>query len=108
MNCCSSQCAEVNNDNKNKILFIRIQRKRPDLRLIISSATLDAEGFFDFFNTNDTDDPTNDTAVIMSLEGRMFPIDVMYTEEPVDDYIEGIIQTVFDIHTKVRIRFIYL
>ncbi|RUS22224.1 hypothetical protein BC937DRAFT_89952 [Endogone sp. FLAS-F59071] len=78
----------------------KIQRKRPDLRLIISSATLDAEAFFDFFNANTTDDSTKDTATILSLEGRSFPVDVMYTEEPVNDYVEGAVQTVFDIHTK--------
>src|SRR5438270_2679009 len=37
--------------------YIRIQRKRPDLCIIISSATLDAEAFFEFFNSNTTDDP---------------------------------------------------
>jgi ATP-dependent RNA helicase DDX35 len=30
----------------------------------------------------------------------MFPVDVLYSEKPVVDYIEKSIQTVFDIHTK--------
>ncbi|RUP46148.1 P-loop containing nucleoside triphosphate hydrolase protein, partial [Jimgerdemannia flammicorona] len=78
----------------------KIQRKRPDLRLIISSATLDAEAFLDFFNTNTTGDPAHDTAAIVSLEGRTFPVDIMYAEAPVDDYVERAVQTVFDVHTK--------
>ncbi|KAJ2964476.1 hypothetical protein NQZ79_g615 [Umbelopsis isabellina] len=89
---------------KKYVIFVdltyRIQKKRPDLRLIISSATLDAEEFYDFFNSNTTKDKAKDTATIISLEGRMYPVDVLYTTEPVNDYVEKAIQTVFDIHTK--------
>jgi ATP-dependent RNA helicase DDX35 len=70
------------------------------MKLIISSATLDAEEFYDFFNSNTTKDSSKDTASIISLEGRMYPVDVLYTTEPVSDYVEKAIQTVFDIHTK--------
>jgi ATP-dependent RNA helicase DDX35 len=70
------------------------------LRLIISSATLDAEEFYDFFNSNTSKDKDKDTATIISLEGRMYPVDVLYTTEPVNDYVEKAIQTVFDIHIK--------
>ena len=81
---------------------IRIQKKRSDLRVIISSATLDAEAFYRFFNHNTlTNDKTKDTATIISLEGRMYPVDILYSDKPVDDYVEKSIQTVFDIHTKV-------
>ncbi|KAM3581319.1 hypothetical protein VKS41_006147 [Umbelopsis sp. WA50703] len=78
----------------------KIQKRRPDLRLIISSATLDAEEFYDFFNSNTSKDKDKDTATIISLEGRMYPVDVLYTTEPVNDYVEKAIQTVFDIHIK--------
>ncbi|RCH88984.1 hypothetical protein CU098_002468, partial [Rhizopus stolonifer] len=78
----------------------KIQRKRPDLKVIISSATMDAEQFYRFFNTNTTRDPKNDTAKIISLEGRMFPVDILYVDKPVVDYVETCIQTVFDIHLK--------
>lgn len=30
----------------------------------------------------------------------MFPVDIMFTEKPVSDYVEQAIQTVFDIHTR--------
>lgn len=72
--------------------------------MIISSATLDAEAFFQFFNHNHTSDQSKDTACIISLEGRMYPVDILYVDEPVQDYVEHTIQTVFDIHTKVRER----
>ncbi|KAI7886457.1 P-loop containing nucleoside triphosphate hydrolase protein [Lichtheimia hyalospora FSU 10163] len=78
----------------------KIQKKRPDLRVIISSATLDAEAFFRFFNHNHSSDRSKDTATILSLEGRMYPVDILYADQPVSDYVESTIQTVFDIHTK--------
>ncbi|KAG2225110.1 hypothetical protein INT45_011793 [Circinella minor] len=79
----------------------KIQKKRSDLRVIISSATLDAEAFYRFFNHNtSTTDKGKDTATIISLEGRMYPVDILYSDKPVDDYVEKSIQTVFDIHTK--------
>ncbi|GES86963.1 probable ATP-dependent RNA helicase DHX35 [Rhizophagus clarus] len=78
----------------------KIQKKRPELRLIISSATLDAEAFYEFFNTNTANDSSKDNVSIISLEGRMFPVDVHYLEEPCQDYVETAIQTAFDIHVK--------
>ncbi|KAI8079931.1 P-loop containing nucleoside triphosphate hydrolase protein [Halteromyces radiatus] len=78
----------------------KIQKKRPDLHVIISSATLDAETFYTFFNHNTTKDRSKDTANIISLEGRMYPVDTLYVDEPVPDYVEKTIQTVFDIHTQ--------
>ncbi|KAI9308744.1 Asp-Glu-Ala-His box polypeptide 35, isoform CRA_a [Cunninghamella echinulata] len=78
----------------------KIQKKRPDLHVIISSATLDAEGFYNFFNHNKTKDKTKDTATIISLEGRMYPVDILYVDKPVADYVEYTIQTVFDIHIQ--------
>lgn len=84
----------------NHVCFYRIQKKRPELRVIISSATMDAEQFYGFFNTNTTRDSSKDTASIISLEGRMFPVDILYVDKPVVDYVEKCIQTVFDIHMK--------
>ncbi|CAB4406529.1 unnamed protein product [Rhizophagus irregularis] len=78
----------------------KIQKRRPELRLIISSATLDAEAFYEFYNTNTTNDSTKDNVSIISLEGRMFPVDIHYLEEPCQDYVETAIQTAFDIHVK--------
>lgn len=68
-------------------LLKKIQRRRKDLRLIISSATLDAEIFKRYFNANKTSDPSKDTAAIMSIEGRTFPVDVHYLKAPTNDYL---------------------
>jgi len=60
----------------------RIQRKRPELRLIVSSATLEAQKLADFFNTNKTTDPANDTAAILSIEGSQL---TSHVSLPFDD-----------------------
>uniref|UniRef100_A0A4X1TL28 Probable ATP-dependent RNA helicase DHX35 n=1 Tax=Sus scrofa TaxID=9823 RepID=A0A4X1TL28_PIG len=79
-------------------LLKKIQKKRGDLRLIVASATLDAEKFRDFFNQNDTSDPTRDTCVILTVEGRTFPVDIFYLQSPVPDYIKSTVETVMKIH----------
>ncbi|KAI5449470.1 hypothetical protein NCC49_004691 [Naganishia albida] len=82
-------------------LLKKIRKKRPELRIIISSATIDAEDFLEYFNTNaDSADRTKDDAIIVSLEGRMYPVETAYLEEPVANYVEAAVQTVFDIHMK--------
>jgi ATP-dependent RNA helicase DDX35 len=81
----------------------KIRNRRPELRIIVSSATIQAEDFLAFFNASDNvrgTDEEDKTGRIVSLEGRMYPVDILYAEAPVEDYVEKAIQTVFDIHTK--------
>ncbi|XP_052040128.1 probable ATP-dependent RNA helicase DHX35 isoform X2 [Apodemus sylvaticus] len=79
-------------------LLKKIQKKRGDLRLIVASATLDAEKFRDFFNQNETSDPARDTSVTLTVEGRTFPVDIFYLQSPVPDYIKATVDTVVKIH----------
>ncbi|KAK4139824.1 P-loop containing nucleoside triphosphate hydrolase protein [Dichotomopilus funicola] len=84
-------------------LLKKIRKKRPELRIIISSATLQAEDFRQFFadpNEESGDKENNDIASIVSLEGRTHPIDVLYLDSPTEDYVEKAVSTVFDIHTN--------
>ncbi|KAF7537635.1 hypothetical protein G7Z17_g12805 [Cylindrodendrum hubeiense] len=88
-------------------LLKKIRRKRPDLRIIISSATLQAKEFMDFFMRSSDDqaskgngDAKDAAATIVSLEGRTYPIDILYLESPAEDYVEKVINVVFDIHTQ--------
>ncbi len=81
----------------------KIRKRRPELRIIVSSATLQAEDFLAFFNRSDDVQGTDEgekTGRIVCLEGRIYPVDILYAEAPVEDYVEKAIQTVFDIHTK--------
>lgn len=79
-------------------LIKKIQRRRPELRVVVASATLDAEKVHDFFNTNVSGDPSQDDVAILSVEGRMFPIDVFYALDPVPDYVQATIDTIKKIH----------
>lgn len=82
----------------------KIRKKRSDLRIVVSSATLQAESFLKFFSVDDNDfdykAPSNPIGTIISLEGRMYPVDTMYLEEPTEDYVNQAVKTVFDIHSS--------
>lgn len=73
----------------------KIRKKRSELRIVVSSATLQAEEFLRFFAGEETS-----VGQIISLEGRMFPVDYLYLEEPAEDYIERAVKTVLDIHAS--------
>lgn len=80
-------------------LLKKIQKKRPELRIIVTSATLDATGLKDFFETNvDPSRPEDDTATILSIQGRQHPVDVLYLNEPCRNYIQSTVSTIFNIH----------
>jgi len=63
-------------------------KQRPDLKLVIMSATLDAGKFQTYF----------DGAPLMNVPGRTHPVEIFYTPEPEKDYLEAAIRTVMQIH----------
>ncbi|KAK5970479.1 Pre-mRNA-splicing factor ATP-dependent RNA helicase mog-5 [Trichostrongylus colubriformis] len=63
-------------------------KKRPDLKLIITSATLDAVKFSEYFLE----------APIFTIPGRTFPVEILYTREPETDYLDAAHITVMQIH----------
>nr|MBE5726265.1 lethal (2) 37Cb [Cucujiformia] len=65
-----------------------IARFRSDLKLLISSATLDAQKFSQFF----------DDAPIFRIPGRRFPVDIYYTKAPEADYVDACVISVLQIH----------
>ncbi|KAK4306482.1 hypothetical protein Pmani_021694 [Petrolisthes manimaculis] len=79
-------------------LLKKVLRRRKDLRLLVCSATIDALHLFNFFNSNRTSDPSKDTAAIISIEGRNYPVEMFYLEEPAADYIKSSAETVLKIH----------
>lgn len=79
-------------------LLLKIQRKRKDLRVIVSSATVNAELFRAYFNTNRSGDPAQDSAAILTVEGRTHPVEVLYAAEPVANYVQTTVDTVLAIH----------
>ena len=84
----------------------KIMKRRSDLRVIVSSATLQAQEFVDFFDlrsteeTKSTDTSDLPSGRIVSIEGRSYPVDILYLEEPAEDYLERAVQTVFQVHAE--------
>jgi len=66
-----------------------LARERPELKLLISSATMNAQKFADYF----------DEAPIFNIPGRRYPVDIHYTPQPEANYLAAAITTVFQIHT---------
>uniref|UniRef100_A0A4W6G9W3 ATP-dependent RNA helicase DHX8 n=1 Tax=Lates calcarifer TaxID=8187 RepID=A0A4W6G9W3_LATCA len=63
-------------------------QKRKDMKLIVSSATLDAVKFSQYFFE----------APIFTIPGRTFPVEILYTKEPETDYLDASLITVMQIH----------
>ncbi|ESR53850.1 hypothetical protein CICLE_v10023841mg, partial [Citrus x clementina] len=69
-------------------IFKDLVRLRSDLKLLISSATLDAEKFSAYFNF----------APILRVPGRRYPVEIHYTKAPESNYIDAAIVTTLEIH----------
>ncbi|CAD8089393.1 unnamed protein product [Paramecium sonneborni] len=71
-------------------LLKQVVAKRNDFTLIVTSATLDAEKFSSyFFNCK-----------IFRIPGRNFPVEVFFTNEPEEDYLEAAQLCVIQIHLE--------
>ncbi|KAK4954193.1 DEAH-box ATP-dependent RNA helicase prp22 [Elasticomyces elasticus] len=69
-------------------LLKKTLKRRPDMKLIVTSATLDAEKFSSYFNE----------CPILTIPGRTFPVEIMYSREPESDYLDSALTTVMQIH----------
>ncbi|RAL44761.1 hypothetical protein DM860_003520 [Cuscuta australis] len=85
-------------------LLKKIQRRRPELRLIIASATIEARSMADYFKTRrrclseqEENVPSRKPA-ILSVEGRGYSVEVFYADNPVPDYVQAVVSTVLSIH----------
>jgi pre-mRNA-splicing factor ATP-dependent RNA helicase DHX16 len=65
-----------------------IARFRPDLKLLISSATMNAQKFSEYF----------DDAPIFNIPGRPYPVEIFYTKAPEANYLRAAITQVLTIH----------
>lgn len=65
--------------------------KRPDLKVIIVSATLDAAKFQSFFGGAER-------VPLLVVKGRTFPVAVQYSLRALNNYINSAVRIVFDIH----------
>ncbi|KAK9907427.1 hypothetical protein WJX75_003407 [Coccomyxa subellipsoidea] len=62
--------------------------RRPDLKLIVTSATLDADKFSAYFFG----------CPIFTIPGRTYPVEILYSRSPESDYMDAALITVMQIH----------
>ena len=63
-------------------------KRRKDLKVICTSATLDAEKYSTYFLE----------CPIFTIPGRTFPVEILYTKTPETDYLDAALITVMQIH----------
>ena len=66
----------------------KVVSRRRDFRLIVTSATLDADKFASFFGS----------VPIFTIPGRTFPVDVMFSKTPHEDYVESAVKQALTVH----------
>ncbi|KAG2432191.1 hypothetical protein HXX76_009111 [Chlamydomonas incerta] len=106
-------------------LLKKVLKRRPDLRLIISSATLEAGKLRDFFDTSTAGSTARRRAALtaaaaaagagvggvscsepdrtpaaVTVEGRTHPVQVHYLQQPAADYVTAAVSAAVDIHCE--------
>ncbi|UZJ51768.1 hypothetical protein CBS101457_001088 [Exobasidium rhododendri] len=69
-------------------LLKKILTRRRDLKLIVTSATMNADKFARFYG----DAPT------FTIPGRTFPVDVLFSKTPCEDYVDSAVKQILSIH----------
>ncbi|CAI8056710.1 ATP-dependent RNA helicase DHX33 [Geodia barretti] len=66
-------------------------KRRGDLRVVVMSATLAAEEFSLYFNQ----------AKVLYVQGRQFPVEVLYAAEPQQDYLHSAVVSILQLHCSM-------
>ncbi|KAK9092472.1 hypothetical protein Syun_027383 [Stephania yunnanensis] len=83
-------CMNENNAQRSSLQKRCQNTKYPPLKLIIMSASLDAKGFSEYFGG----------ARAVHVQGRQYPIEILYTHHPESDYIDAVLITIFQTHVE--------
>lgn len=65
-----------------------VMQKRTDLKLIVTSATMNSDQFSSFFGG----------VPIFTIPGRTFPVQTFYQKSACDDYVESVVNQILTIH----------
>ena len=65
-----------------------IVARRRDFRLVVTSATLDSKKFAHFFGS----------APVFEIPGRTFPVDVLFSKTPQEDYVDAAVKQAIAVH----------
>ncbi|KAI8908554.1 P-loop containing nucleoside triphosphate hydrolase protein [Gorgonomyces haynaldii] len=67
----------------------KIMKERPKLKIVIMSATLNADRFVQYFG-----------AGLVQVPGRQFPVKIMYAPKQLQDHLDASLTTIMQIHKK--------
>lgn len=81
----------VESRTTNFFMFLQqVVARRQDLKLIVTSATMDATKFATFFGNVPT----------FTIPGRTFPVDTFFSKNPVEDYVDSAVKQALQIHLQ--------
>ncbi|KAG8968313.1 DEAH-box RNA helicase prp16 [Tulasnella sp. 427] len=72
-------------------LLRKILSRRRDLKLIVTSATMNAEKFSNFYGQ----------APCYTIPGRTFPVEIFHSKSPCEDYVDSAVKQVLQIHLSL-------
>lgn len=72
-------------------LLRKILSRRRDLRLIVTSATMNADKFSAFYGN----------APCYTIPGRTFPVEMFHSKSPCEDYVDSAVKQVLQIHLSL-------
>lgn len=71
-------------------LLREIVARRHDLKLIVTSATMDATKFATFFGN----------VPVFTIPGRTYPVEVFFSKNPCEDYVDAAVKQALQIHLQ--------
>ncbi|KAG8850157.1 DEAH-box RNA helicase prp16 [Tulasnella sp. 330] len=72
-------------------LLRKILSRRRDLKLIVTSATMNSDKFSNFYGLAPT----------FTIPGRTFPVETFYAKSPCEDYVDSAVKQVLQIHLSL-------
>uniref|UniRef100_A0A0W0F2G2 Pre-mRNA-splicing factor ATP-dependent RNA helicase PRP16 n=1 Tax=Moniliophthora roreri TaxID=221103 RepID=A0A0W0F2G2_MONRR len=72
-------------------LLRKILSRRRDLKLVVTSATMNAEKFSKFYGN----------APCFTIPGRTFPVEIFHSKSPCEDYVDSAVKQVLQIHLSL-------
>jgi pre-mRNA-splicing factor ATP-dependent RNA helicase DHX38/PRP16 len=71
--------------------FTLVLSRRRDLKLIVTSATMNSEKFSSFYGNAPT----------FTIPGRTFPVEIFHSKSPCEDYVDSTVKQVLQIHLSL-------
>ncbi|KAF9456689.1 hypothetical protein BDZ94DRAFT_1241351 [Collybia nuda] len=72
-------------------LLRKVLSRRRDLKLIVTSATMNADKFSSFYGNAPT----------YTIPGRTFPVEIFHSKSPCEDYVDSAVKQVLQIHLSL-------